>query len=102
MLGGWQLSNIVNLETGEPLDYYDGSDYFSGTQSGNDRWNLYGDPGTFKWSFSGLPFYPASYDSTTNTAIGRPALHRDRDGAELARHAELRRRLLHLEDTERS
>ncbi len=71
-LGGWQLSNIVNLETGEPLDYYDGSNYFSGTESGNDRWNLYGDPGTFKWSFSGLPFYPASLDSSTNIQSGDP------------------------------
>ena len=66
LLGGWQFSNIVNLETGEPQDYYDGSDYFSATESGNDRWNLYGDPGTFKWGFSGLPFYPASVDSGGN------------------------------------
>ncbi len=72
LLGGWQFSNIANLQTGEPLDYYDGSDYFSATESGNDRWNAYGDPGSFKWSFSGLPFYPAYQDSSSGQQFGDP------------------------------
>lgn len=72
LFGGWQISSIVALETGSPADYYDGSNYFSATQTGNDRWNIYGDPGSFKWSFNGLPFYPAYQDSDTGQQFGDP------------------------------
>lgn len=70
-LGGWQFSNIVTLQTGAPVDYYDLSDDISGTDSGNDRWNLYGDPSSFKWSFNGLPWYPV-YEDGSGNQVGDP------------------------------
>jgi hypothetical protein len=71
LLGGWQFSNIVNLQTGAPVDYYDAYNDFSYSADYNDRWNIYGDPGSFKWSFNGLPYYPAYMDNSGNP-VGDP------------------------------
>jgi hypothetical protein len=56
--GGWTFNTIVNLETGRPIDLYDGDSAFSGAYTGNDRWNIYGDPANLKWGLNGIPFIP--------------------------------------------
>ncbi len=65
-LGGWQLNAIATVESARPIDLYDSSDDFSGTNSGNDRWNLYGDPSNLHVGFQGLPFFPAGTDDSGN------------------------------------
>ena len=69
--GGWQISNIATLQTAQPVDYYDAYNDFSWSADYNDRWNVYGNPGNFKWSMNGLPYYPAYYDDNDNL-VGNP------------------------------
>jgi hypothetical protein len=57
LLGGWSFNSIVSLQTGEPRDLYDGDSAFSGSYSGNDRWNMIGNGGNLKWNLQGIPFY---------------------------------------------
>jgi hypothetical protein len=73
LLGGWTFNTIVNLETGRPIDLYDGDSAFSGAYTGNDRWNIYGDPGKLKWGLNGIPFIQKwNYDSNTDTYSVNP------------------------------
>jgi hypothetical protein len=58
LLGGWTFNTILDFQTGAPRDLYDGDSAFSGAYTGNDRWNIYGDPGNLKWGLSGIPFIP--------------------------------------------
>jgi len=61
MLEGWQLTSIVNLQTGEPYtlgDYYDDISY---TGELNDRWNMTGNPKDVHWSpIAALPYFDFS------------------------------------------
>lgn len=60
LLGGWTFNTILNFQTGAPRDLYDGDSAFSGANTGNDRWNIYGDPRNLHWGFSGIPFISKS------------------------------------------
>ncbi|HEY3928759.1 MAG TPA: TonB-dependent receptor [Candidatus Koribacter sp.] len=66
-LGGWTFNTILNFETGRPIDLYDGDSAFSGAYTGNDRWNIYGDPSNLKWGLAGIPFIP-KYDDNGNVS----------------------------------
>jgi len=68
LLGGWSSNTIVNWQTGTPRDLYDGDSVFSGANTGNDRWSIYGDPKNLKWGFNGIPFIQKWLDSD-HTAI---------------------------------
>jgi len=50
MLEGWQLTSIVNLQTGEPYTLYDGGNDVSLTGELNDRWNIAGPTTDIHWS----------------------------------------------------
>jgi hypothetical protein len=48
-LEGWQLTSIVQVETGSPVLFFDNSNDLTGTGEGpgnanNDRWNISGTP----------------------------------------------------------
>lgn len=73
LLGGWTFNTIVNLETGRPIDLYDGDSAFSGAYTGNDRWSIYGNPSKLKSGLNGIPFIQKwNYDSTTDTYSVNP------------------------------
>jgi hypothetical protein len=55
LLGGWAINSIVTWQGGTPYDLYDGDSAFSGSYSGNDRWNMYGQGSNLKWSLGGIP-----------------------------------------------
>ncbi|HVN17765.1 MAG TPA: TonB-dependent receptor [Dongiaceae bacterium] len=57
MLEGWQVTSIVNLQTGMPYTLYDGGNDISLTGELNDRWNMAGPAGNVHWSAKG----PISY-----------------------------------------
>jgi hypothetical protein len=57
MLEGWQVTSIVNLQTGEPYTLYDGGNDVSLTGELNDRWNLAGPIKDIHWS----PLAPIPY-----------------------------------------
>lgn len=60
LMGGWTFNTILGFETGRPIDLYDGDSISSGAYTGNDRWNIYGDPSNLKWGLNGIPFIPKS------------------------------------------
>ncbi|MGB9072305.1 MAG: TonB-dependent receptor [Terriglobales bacterium] len=65
MLEGWQLTSILQWQTGSPIllydDYYDLSLTGEGTNASNERWNIKGDPSNLKWSAKApIPFLDAS------------------------------------------
>ncbi len=73
LLGGWTFNTILSFQTGRPLDLYDGDSAFSGAYTGNDRWNIYGNPANLKWGFSGIPFIEKwNYDAETDTYAVNP------------------------------
>jgi hypothetical protein len=63
---GWQVTSIVNWQTGQPVIVYDNSNDLTGTGEGpgnanNDRWNIKGDPNNLKWSRNApIPFFDPS------------------------------------------
>ena len=62
----WQLTSILNFQTGMPYSLYDSSDDISYTGEGADRWNFHGNPSDIHWSPSTpIPFF---VDGTTNPA----------------------------------
>ncbi len=65
VLGGWIFNTILNFQTGEPRDLFDGDSAFSGAYTGNDRWNMYGSGNNLKWGLNGIPFIP-KYDDDGN------------------------------------
>ena len=57
MLEGWQVTSIVNLQTGEPYTLGDFNDDISLTGEYNDRWNMTGPASNIHWSqISPLPY----------------------------------------------
>ena len=61
MLEGWQVTSIVNLQTGEPYTLGDFSDDLSFTGEFNDRWNMSGNPQDIHWSaVAPLPYFDFS------------------------------------------
>jgi hypothetical protein len=65
MLEGWQITSIVQWQTGTPIllydDYNDLSLTGEGSNASNERWNIKGDPGNLKWSAKDpIPFLDQS------------------------------------------
>jgi Carboxypeptidase regulatory-like domain/TonB dependent receptor len=78
MLEGWQVTTIVMVETGPPVDLYDDIDDLSGTGEGrgnasNERWNIKGDGSGLKWSRTDpIPFLSNTYDDDGNVIARNP------------------------------
>jgi hypothetical protein len=63
---GWTVTSIVNLQGGEPYNFYDSYNDISFTGEALDRWNFAGNPGDVHWSAKApLPYFP---DGTSNPA----------------------------------
>jgi hypothetical protein len=65
MLEGWQVTSIVQWQTGVPILLFDDFDDLSltgeGNNASNERWNIKGDPRNLKWSAKGpIPFLDQS------------------------------------------
>jgi hypothetical protein len=66
LLEGWQVTSIVQWQTGYPHLLYDNTNDFSLTGEGfdnlsNERWNIQGDPSNLKWGVSeAIPFLDPS------------------------------------------
>lgn len=78
LLEGWQLTSIVNWQTGMPVllydDYYDLSLTGEGSNASNERWNIKGDPSNLKVSAKhAIPFLDAS-DPICQSVANTPAL----------------------------
>ncbi len=60
MLEGWQVTSIVNLQSGEPFTLGDFGNDISGTGELNDRWNMFGPASNIHWSPSTpIPYFPS-------------------------------------------
>lgn len=72
LLEGWQVTSIVQWQTGYPLLVYDNANDFSLTGEGyynasTERWNIQGDPLNLKWSPNApIPFLANYYDDDDN------------------------------------
>lgn len=65
MLEGWQVTSIVNLQTGEPYTLGDYNDDLSLTGEYNDRWNMSGPTTNIHWSAKApLPYVDPSQFAT--------------------------------------
>lgn len=65
MLEGWEVTSIVNLQSGEPYTLGDFNDDISGTGELNDRWNMTGPPSNIHWSpATTLPYIDPSQFNT--------------------------------------
>jgi len=71
---GWQLTSIVNLQTGEPFNYYDSYDDISYTGEFLDRWNFFGDPNDVHWT-SDPAKQTKYYDYTVAPSVPQCAAH---------------------------
>jgi len=65
MLEGWQVTSILQWQSGYPLLLYDDTNDLSltgeGNNSSNERWNIKGDPSNLKWSAKApIPFLDPS------------------------------------------
>jgi Carboxypeptidase regulatory-like domain/TonB-dependent Receptor Plug Domain len=61
MLEGWQVTSVLNLQSGEPYTLGDYNDDISFTGEFNDRWNMSGNPRDIHWSAKApLPYYDFS------------------------------------------
>ena len=61
MLEGWQITSLVTLQGGYPVEFYDAGNDLTATgegkfNAGNDRWNILGPPSAVTFSKSGDPF----------------------------------------------
>jgi hypothetical protein len=61
MLEGWQITSLVTLQGGYPVEFYDTGNDFTATgegelNNGNDRWNILGPPSEVKFTMDGNPF----------------------------------------------
>jgi hypothetical protein len=50
MMEGWQINNIITMQTGTPYTGYDFENDISLTGEFSDRWNLFGRSSDFHWS----------------------------------------------------
>jgi hypothetical protein len=82
MLEGWQVTSLITLQGGYPMEFYDAGDDFTGTGEGfnnlgNDRWNILGNPANIHWSPTvAIPFVTPSDPaySACNAAANTAAL----------------------------
>ena len=78
MLEGWQVTSILQWQTGEPRllydDYNDLSLTGEGNNASNERWNIQGDPSNLKWSATApIPSFSSS-DPVCLAVANTPAL----------------------------
>jgi len=67
MLEGWQMTSILNLQSGEPYTLGDFSNDISFTGEFNDRWNMSGNPKDIHWSpTTPLPYFDFSDAAHSN------------------------------------
>jgi hypothetical protein len=72
LLEGWQVTSIVQWQTGYPILIYDNTNDLSLTGEGyynasNERWNIKGDPSNLKWSAKApIPFLANTEDDEGN------------------------------------
>jgi hypothetical protein len=89
LLEGWQINNIVSLQTGTPWNVIDGlingSDN-SLTGEFADRWNFFGDPSQFKPLHRGepIPFFDYQPDEVTGIIHSNPVCDAHADPAQLS------------------
>jgi hypothetical protein len=70
MLEGWQVTSILNLQSGEPYTLGDFSDDISLTGELNDRWNMSGPASNIHWSPSTpIPYIDPTQFNTTPDGI---------------------------------
>lgn len=80
LMEGWQVTSIVQWQTGYPILLWDDYDDLTGTGEGpsnanNDRWNIKGDPNNLKWSATAaIPYYQVQYDPNTGDVVSRPPI----------------------------
>jgi hypothetical protein len=73
MLEGWQVTSIVQWQSGPPVLIWDDTNDLSNTDEGpgngsNERWNIKGDPKNLKWSATEpIPFLANGEDALGNT-----------------------------------
>jgi len=80
LLEGWELQSIVSLYGSQPFGVNDAGTDASLTGELNDRWNFYGNPGDFKSTPTGIPFFAGSGNAsapTSNSACNAQALALD-------------------------
>ncbi|MBZ5705022.1 MAG: TonB-dependent receptor [Acidobacteriia bacterium] len=65
---GWTVTSIVNLQSGEPYNFYDSFDDTSFTGEFLDRWNFFGNPSDVHWTVdpSKQPTYLYGDAATSN------------------------------------
>ena len=77
MLEGWQVTSILQWQTGTPRLLYDDYNDFSltgeGSNASNERWNIKGDPSNLKWSAKApIPFLANTLDEDGNVIARNP------------------------------
>jgi len=77
MLEGWQVTSILQWQTGYPILLYDDFNDLSltgeGSNASNERWNIKGDPGNLKWSAkASIPFLANTLDDDGNVIARDP------------------------------
>ena len=94
---GWQLTSILNLQTGMPYTLGDFGNDISYTGELNDRWNMTGNPKDIHWSPSHpLPYFDFSDAAHSNAyaawqRMGSPQSPTAAQQAELVRAGKLER-----------
>ena len=69
LLEGWQVTSIVNLQSGEPYTLGDFNDDISYTGEYNDRWDMTGNPKDIHWSATApLPYFDFSDAAHSDTS----------------------------------
>ncbi len=80
MLEGWQVTSLVTLQGGYPVEFYDDGNDFTATgegenNAGNDRWNILGPASSIKFKPNqSIPFLDASDPTCQIAAHGDPGL----------------------------
>lgn len=58
LLDGWKLNSVINLQTALPWTVNDTTNDISGVGGKTDKWNFYGDPGTFNGlGYAAVPYF---------------------------------------------
>ncbi len=78
---GWQLTSIVNLQTGEPYNYYDSFDDISYSGEFLDRWDFSGNPNDVHWTADPAKqiTYLSGSDATSNARCAAQSKNPDLD-----------------------
>ncbi|MBZ5571685.1 MAG: carboxypeptidase regulatory-like domain-containing protein [Acidobacteriia bacterium] len=75
---GWQITSILNVQSGLPYTLYDSYDDISYTGEFVDRWNFFGDPSDVKWTVDPAKQFHY-YDYTVAATVPQCAAHASQD-----------------------